>query len=598
LKIKIKTISCLLIIILGLFFILSSLKYTEENYRYINSNDFAKNWSVKIDGSDINKNIDLPYFTKENTSENIISIEKQIPNEYIKDPYLRVGSSQQEVNIYLNNNLIHNFDSMRSINNGKTGGSLWLLVKLPDDCFGKTLKIEFISTYNRLSGALNVVKLGSKSVLLSELLLERFPDLLLSLSLFIFAIIFLFISIYYKRIYNITFNEYYIVLMSLLLSVWILIESQFFIFIFNNYSLMYFLEFISLFSFPIFLYKYIYSEYNLNNNKYIFILYKIHFYLLLILMLFQFIGLSTFYSSQWIFIIIFLITFSICLFIIFFELKREKRLKSLINILIILFISFILDTILYDIKSYTFSISFVYIGTLLIELSILINVFKYISNLKKIQNDNKLLNLQLDFQLKYYNNINEKNLNLKSYKHDMLNHLSTVYNLIDINNIEDSKKYLSSMINNFSKNRKTIIDTGNPILDSILTEKIEIAENQNIKISQEIFISKDLNIDLLDCCIIFSNILDNAIEASSKVKNDKYIKIKLVSKGNMLACKITNSIDKNLQINKDFRTTKHDSYSHGIGLKNVKNAINKYEGELSITYDEFAFVTSFILFGV
>ncbi|MGG7142940.1 sensor histidine kinase [Clostridium nigeriense] len=597
-KFKIRTICYLLIVFLGLFFMLSSLIYTEYNYRYINSDYFSNNWLLKIDGTDINKIIDLPYSTKENTSENIISIEKQIPNEYIIDPYLRVGSSQQEINIYLDNTLIYNFNSMRAINNGKTGGSIWLLVKLPDDCFGKTLKIEFISTYNKLSGTLNVVKFGNKSVLLAELLLERFPDVLLALSLFIFSIIFLLVSIYYKKSHNIIFNGYYIALMFLLSSIWILVESQFFVFIFNNYSLMYFLEFISLFLFPIFLYKYIYLEYNLKNKKYILILYKIHFYLLLVLMLLQFMGLSPFYLSQWTFLIIFLITFCVCIFIILLELKREKKLKSLVNILIILFTSCILDIISYDIKSYKFNISFIYIGTILIEIYILLHILKEISKLKKIKNDNKLLNLQLDYQLKYYNNLNERNSNLKSYKHDMLNHLSTVYNLIDNNNIEDSKKYISSMINNFSKKRMSVIDTGNPILDSILSEKIEIAKKQNIQISQEIFINKNLKIDLLDCCIIFSNILDNAIEASSKVKNNKYIKIKLMSKGNMLICKISNSIDKNVKINKDFRTTKKDSYFHGIGLKNVKNTINKYEGELSITYDNFTFVTSFILFGV
>lgn len=597
-KVKIKTISYLLIGFLGLFFIVSSLTYTKENYRYINSDLFSNNWLLRINGTDINRIIDLPYSTKENTSENIISIEKQIPNEYIVDPYLRVGSSQQEVNIYLDNTLIYNFNSMRSINNGKTGGSLWLLVDLPNDCFGKTLKIEFVSSYNNLSGTLNVIKFGSKSVLLAELLLERLPDALLALSLFIFAIIFLYMSMYCKKFYNIEFNGYYIVLMFLLVSIWILAESQFFVFIFNNYSLMYFLEFISLFLFPIFLYKYIYLEYNLKNNKYILLLNRIHLYLLLILMLFQFIGFLPFYSSQWIFIIIFFITFSLCILIIIYELKKKNKLQSLINILIILFVSFILDTILYDIKSYNFNINFIYIGTILIELYILVSVFKEISKLKKIKNDNKLLNLQLDYQLKYYNNLNERNSNLKSYKHDMLNHLSTVYNLIDNNNIDDSKKYISSMINNFSKKIRSVIDTGNPILDSVLSEKIEIAEKLNIRVSQEVFISKNLKIDLLDCCIIFSNILDNAIEASSKVENNRYIEIKLISKGNMLICKISNSIDENVKINKDFSTTKNDSYFHGIGLKNVENAINKYEGELSINYDKFNFITSFILFGV
>lgn len=587
----------LLVLVLILYFLKSSLIYTNEVYRYNNSIDFSKDWTMKINGTDINKLINLPYSTKENSSENIISIEKKIPNILLIEPYLRIGSSQQEVRVYLDDFLIYQFDSMRSINNGRTGGALWLLVKLPNDYIGKTLKIEFISSYSNLAGNLGIVKLGSKSIILSELFFDSLPNALLSLSLLIFAIIFLCISVYCKKMYNISFNGVYISILFILLSIWILSESQFFVFLFNNYSLFYFLQFISLFSFPVFLYKYIYMEYNLKLKKYIFIIYKIHFYLLLLLLLLQFLGLLPFYLSQWIFILIFLILFSICIYIILFESKREKKLKKLKNILIILFISSILDTSIYEIKSYTFNINFLSIGTLLIELYILISIFHTISILRKIKDTNNLLNLQLNYQLKYYNNLKEKNSNLKSYKHDMLNHLSTINNLINNNNIDYAKKYIFGMIDNFSE-KNSVIDSGNPILDCILTEKLELAEKQNIKISKSITLNQDLKIDLLDYCIIFSNILDNAIEACSKVEFNKYIEIKLLSKNNMLICKISNSIDNNIKINKDFKTTKSNSLDHGIGLKNIKNSINKYNGELSISYTDSLFEISFILFNV
>lgn len=586
-----------LILFIILYFFKSSLIYTNEVYRYNNSIDISKDWTMKIDGTNINKIINLPYSTKENPVENIISIEKKLPNIFVIDPHLRIASSQQEVRVYLDDFLIYQFDSMRAINNGRTGGALWLLVKLPYDYVGKTLKIEFISSYSNLSGNLGIVKLGSKSIILSELFLDSLPSALLSLSLLIFAIIFLCISIYYKKIDNINFNGFYISILFILLSIWILAESQFFVFLFNNYSLFYFLQFISLFSFPVFLYKYIYMEYDLKSKKYIFIIYKIHFYLLLLLLLFQFLGLLPFYLSQWIFILVFLILFSICIYIILSESRREKKLKRLKNILIILFISAILDTSIYEIKSYNFNIKFLSIGTLLIELYILISIFHTISILRKIKDTNNLLNLQLDYQLKYYNSLKEKNSNLKSYKHDMINHLSTINNLINNNNIDYAKKYIFCMLDNFCA-KNSIIDTGNPILDCILTEKLELAEKQNIKISKSIALNQSLKIDLLDYCIIFSNILDNAIEACSKVKFNKYIEIKLLSKNNMLICKISNSIDNNIKINKDFKTTKSNSLDHGIGFKNIKNSINKYNGELSINYTDSIFEVSFILFGV
>lgn len=597
-KIKFKNIIYLLILLLGLFFIAISIGYTNKTYTYVCSSDFSRNWLLTISGSSINKTINLPYFTKENTAENIISIEKQIPTNFIIDPYLRVGSSQQQINIYIDDILIYKFDSMRNINNGKTGGSKWLLVKLPNDCFGKTLRIDFISSYNKLSGYLSKVMLGSKASLLVGLFSETFAQAILSFSVFILAFIFLLTSIYYKRVYGINFNGYYISLNLLAIAIWIFSESQFFVFVFNNYVLIYFLQFISLFSFPVFLYKYILLEYKLDNKKYISIIYKIHLYILLLFMIFQFIGLSSFFSLQWIFISIFFITISICITIILMEVKKDPRLKILINILLTIFICFVLDSLIYDIKSDVFNIRFLSLGTLLTEIYILISALKYISSIKKIKEDNSFLKLQLDYQLKYYTYIKEKNSNLASYKHDMLNHWSTVYNLINGNNIEVSQNYILSIINNFSTEKRILIDTGNPVLDAILTEKLEFAEKKNIKVSTDIFINKNLKIDLLDCCTIFGNILDNAIEALSKVHNNKYLEIKLISKGNILICKIINSIDENVLINKNFKTTKKDTYSHGIGLKNINTTIQKYNGELFINYDNLTFTVSFTLFNV
>lgn len=600
LKSTFKNITYLLILLLISFFLLSSIKYTDKSYKYSIESNFSNDWLLTIDNTDINRKINLPYSTKENTAENIIRIEKQIPNDFILDPYLRIGSSQQEVRIYLDDVLIHKFDSMRNINNGKTAGAIWLLFKLPSDCFGKVLKIEFISSYNKVSGNLTRVMLGNKTLLLSELFFETIPKALLSFLAFILTLIFLFTSMYYQKIHKISFNGLYLSLIFLSVGIWLFSESQFFLFIFNNYSLMYFLQFISLFSFPIFLYKYILLEYKLNNKKYIFILYKIHLYILLIFMLLQFLGLSSFFLLQWAFIVIFSITLSICIFIICLDIKRNKEIKLIINILLLLLISFTLDTLLYDLKSDTFNVSFLSIALLLTELYVLITILKSISNLKKVKDDNKFLKLQLQYQLKYYNDITEKNSKLASYKHDILNHLNTVYNLIDNNNnnIDIAKNYIANIIGKFSSYKKNLITTGNPVLDSILTEKIEICESKNIHVSTDIFIKSNLNIDLLDFCIIFSNILDNAIDALCKVQYDRNLEIKLNSKGNILICKITNSIDENVIINKNFKTSKNDKNSHGIGLKNIQNTIKKYNGDLIINHNETTFTIAFTLFNV
>ena len=90
--------------------------------------------------------------------------------------------------------------------------------------------------------------------------------------------------------------------------------------------------------------------------------------------------------------------------------------------------------------------------------------------------------------------------------------------------------------------------------------------------------------EMTDVCSIFSNILDNAIEACNKTYMDKkYIKIRgtLVKSYYVIRCE--NSKTNKLEIkNSKIITSKKDKFIHGIGLKSVKSSIKKYNGDLEI----------------
>lgn len=46
--------------------------------------------------------------------------------------------------------------------------------------------------------------------------------------------------------------------------------------------------------------------------------------------------------------------------------------------------------------------------------------------------------------------------------------------------------------------------------------------------------------------------------------------------------------------NNNFITNKKDKSMHGIGLKNIKDTVYKYNGEIKINFDEDKFVLKFI----
>ncbi|EQK40557.1 histidine kinase-, DNA gyrase B-, and HSP90-like ATPase family protein [[Clostridium] bifermentans ATCC 638] len=211
---------------------------------------------------------------------------------------------------------------------------------------------------------------------------------------------------------------------------------------------------------------------------------------------------------------------------------------------------------------------------------LLMIVFKIIKDIKE-KSEERLLKEKIDIQYKYYLNLQESQNKVKKLYHDINNHIFCIKNLSSEK--EDVNKYINEMskeLNEF----KEIHNTGNMILDIILNEKQNICNENNIDLTCDVNFSKCNFIEMTDVCSIFSNILDNAIEACNKTSMDKkYIKIRgtLVKSYYVIRCE--NSKINKLEIkNSKIITSKKDKFIHGIGLKSVKSSLEKYNGDLEI----------------
>lgn len=211
---------------------------------------------------------------------------------------------------------------------------------------------------------------------------------------------------------------------------------------------------------------------------------------------------------------------------------------------------------------------------------LLIVVFKALKDTKE-KNEENLLKEKIDMQYKYYLNLQETQNKVKRLYHDMSNHMMCIKTMSseqeDLNNYIDS---ISNDLNEF----KEIYNTGNMILDIILNEKQAKCNENNINLKCDVNFSKCSFIEMTDICSIFSNILDNAIEACNKIEGcEKYINLRgtVVKSYYVIRCE-NSKINKVKMINNKIITSKKDKFIHGIGLKSVKSSLKKYDGELEI----------------
>lgn len=191
---------------------------------------------------------------------------------------------------------------------------------------------------------------------------------------------------------------------------------------------------------------------------------------------------------------------------------------------------------------------------------------------------------QVRTQLSHYETLNEIKQEYRSFRHDYKNHMHCVRSLINANKIDEATRYIDKLSDTHIINTE-LFETGNHILDSILNDKANKATKYDITIDVEGVFTD--NFEPVDLCIIFSNLLDNAIEACALIDGNKIIKIDLKMQQGYQFISISNPVNNIGNIN--LFTTKKDKEHHGFGISNVKNAVSRHDGELIINQSSVSF---------
>ena len=296
-----------------------------------------------------------------------------------------------------------------------------------------------------------------------------------------------------------------------------------------------------------------------------------------------------FYDNKRYYIYI-ILTIAVNLVIILFFNISEKKIGDLYSVLVknnLEYISLV-DTIMFS-----FYMKNIFPYLLFIINVILISIFINSIKSEKEKVKTQFLNEKLDMQYKYYLMAKESQEKMKKVYHDMNNHMENIKRLKD--NSEDVNKYINN-IEDEVKNVKNIYNTGNLLLDIILYEKSKVCMEGNIDFKVGIDFSKCEFIEMIDITSIFSNLIDNAIEACNNI-NDKdisrYITIKSTFIKGYYVIRCENSkMNKVILKNNKIFTTKKDKFFHGLGLENIKSSVKKYDGELKIKNDDYKFIAN------
>lgn len=182
--------------------------------------------------------------------------------------------------------------------------------------------------------------------------------------------------------------------------------------------------------------------------------------------------------------------------------------------------------------------------------------------------------------------------------HDMKNHFTVIQWMVKSKNYEKLDQYMITL-NETVTNSMLRIQSGNPILDALFNAKAAEAKKHGIVFNVTACVPANISIEDIDLNIIFSNALDNAVEACKKLPEGKErtIDIDTHIKNDHLILIMKNSFDGHIRMSGDeLKTTKNDSGRHGIGIGNMKRSAEKYDGHVMTKVDENVFILSIALY--
>lgn len=214
---------------------------------------------------------------------------------------------------------------------------------------------------------------------------------------------------------------------------------------------------------------------------------------------------------------------------------------------------------------------------------IMVEIFCKVIQLVEQETTMALLKSQVAGQQIYLEEAKTRNECYAAFQHDIKNHLLVLSSLLQETKYDAAKQY-ATKLQASCKSFTLPISTGNLILDTLLKEKLSHAQRSGIQVDCQMHIPTSFHAEDLDLCIVFSNILDNAMAACMQVEPaQRMLHIATKVRANFLVIESTNPVTTNKPIEK------------GIGLKNVEKIAQKYQGITEIENTDGIFKISVLL---
>ena len=208
----------------------------------------------------------------------------------------------------------------------------------------------------------------------------------------------------------------------------------------------------------------------------------------------------------------------------------------------------------------------------------------------RLQQENQLLSLQQQ----RYENLQAAMEETRQARHDMRHHLNQISALAETGDMGKLKAYLAQTVSripgldiHFCENRAA---------DSVLGYYCTLAKREGVPFRAQIDLPERLPVDEVDLCLVLSNLLENALEASLRTASARrQMQVTAYSHADrLLLIEVKNTFDGEIKEKEGvFRSFKRNG--NGIGIQSVRHIAEKSGGASTFAFQNGTFTAKVML---
>lgn len=252
----------------------------------------------------------------------------------------------------------------------------------------------------------------------------------------------------------------------------------------------------------------------------------------------------------------------------------------------------------YDLDTVISRITIIYAaGVLILAFAAYALILRYFIQAREqltIQAESDILRMQVASAKVHFEELKESQEKAAIYRHDMRHHLNLINAFLVNDDKHAAQKYIADVEQNIED---SVVENlcSNYAVNLLLNSFLIKAKNEGILVSTQIDLPQRNAISDIDLCVIFSNAIENAMNACRSIPytNERSIKINCRIQNEKCIIQIVNTCEETISFADGLPIINNEG--HGFGTRSIVAVVQKYGGVCSFAAESGFFKVNLII---